>query len=203
MEMEMEPLLLEMDGLHMIPEGELRKLLESAKGRGQDILVRVATPSIEQAWSYANMAEDYLSALVLGELMASSCSRGDCWHFEGTKGRISHIEFRLGVAHAPGLARALAWYSQSVALMAGSEPDEWVPEYPDWGEFEEFRATFADDMEGRVKMFDTLAKSYVRCLTAGLSESYDGPELQDMYRQGRELFGKWWDQSLESPSNPE
>lgn len=172
----------------------LRKLQDAVASKN---LVRVVlgTPMLKEPHSNLDIADDYFMALIFGEMIAPFCTEIDWEEVPGAYGTEA-IAFNLIPCDTAGLAQKLAWYSQSLRQFLDPDDDSWTSEYADGPSFEDLRG-FGDDMEANVRRFDDLAESYVRNLEVGLTEQYDGKELQVVYDELRVAYRRWWDPSLE------
>jgi hypothetical protein len=154
------------------------------------------TPVLREAHSNLDIAEDYYTALIFGEMIAPFCAEINCEEVPGRHG-VEFIMFSLVPLDVRGLAHQLAWYSQAARRFFEPDEDNWTPEFSDVDQFESLRG-FNSDMNANVKRFDVLAESYVRNLEVGLTESYSGRELQEVYESLRVEYKRWWDPSLET-----
>lgn len=181
--------------IYRIEEHELFSKLQEAVASRTKVRVVLRTPMLEEPHSNLDISDDYYTALIFGEFIAPFCEEIDWEEVDGGHG-VESILFTLVPSDANGLARKLAWYSQAERRFLKPEDHSWTPEYSDVDAFEELRG-FNEDMEANVQRFNDLAESYVRNLQVGLSELYDGRELQAVYDDLRLAYKRWWDPSLE------
>jgi len=181
--------------IYRIEEHGLFIKLQEAVASRTKVRVVLRTPMLEEPHSNLDISDDYYTALIFGEFIAPFCEEIDWEEVAGGHG-VESILFTLVPSDAKGLARKLAWYSQAERRFLNPEDRSWTPEYSDVDTFEELRG-FNEDMEANVQRFNDLAESYVRNLQVGLSELYDGRELQAVYDDLRVAYRRWWDPSLE------
>lgn len=174
---------------------EIYDVLLGATAANSRVQLRLETPQLRAPHSNLDIADDYYTALIFGELIAPFCAEIDWEELPGVYGA-EFIVFSLVPSDHEGLANKLAWYSQAERLFLEPDDDSWTPEFDDVDCFEELRG-FNGDMNANVKKFDDLAECYVRNLEVGLTESYSGKELQDLYDDLRVEYERWWDPSLE------
>jgi hypothetical protein len=182
--------------IYCIKEVEILGKLQEAVESKTLVRVFLDTPVLREPHSNLDIAEDYYTALIFGEMIAPFCAEIDCEEVPGRHG-VEFIMFSLVPLDVRGLAHELAWYSQAERRFLEPDEDNWTPEFSDVDQFESLRG-FNSDMNANVKRFDDLAESYVRNLEVGLTESYSGRELQEVYDSLREEYKRWWDPSLET-----